>query len=390
MITGIYKIENKVNGRVYIGQGKEILERWRKHISMLKKDKHDNEHLQESWNKYGCSNFSFEIVCFCEPEEMNDLEIKYIKEYNSFIYDDNSNGYNKTRGGNGLNGRVGDNAIKKTSIICLNNMTVFDSIASASEQLGVSKDSIRCVISNRKGYKSAGVDLLTGEKLLWAKYEADKPQDFYDGLFEKKKQIANRYQTNENKTRRIRCINTGDVFNSVKEAGEWGNTNNIDKQIRGEYKSSGKHPKTGEKLMWEYVDGHDTARPVEKKKIYYNGVVYECIADCAKEIGIPYNTVKQYLLGLITMPAGLYNSGLYYIGVENDIKIREDENGVSKKVYCDGMVFDSVSKANEHYNLSGSIGNYLNGITKMPKKFKNLGLMYYEDYLEQNKEREEM
>lgn len=51
----------------------------------------------------------------------------------------------------------------------------------------------------------------------------------------------------------VRNINTGKVFNSIREAAKWAN---IDKEgirrvLKGEKKSAGKHPITGEKLYWE-------------------------------------------------------------------------------------------------------------------------------------------
>ena len=50
---GIYCIENTINNKKYIGQSVEIENRWSKHRSELNKNKHDNDYLQKSWNKYG-------------------------------------------------------------------------------------------------------------------------------------------------------------------------------------------------------------------------------------------------------------------------------------------------------------------------------------------------
>ena len=53
----------------------------------------------------------------------------------------------------------------------------------------------------------------------------------------------------------VRCVNNGMVFNSAKEACEWcGIKNNrICRCCEGKIKSCGKHPETGERLMWEFV-----------------------------------------------------------------------------------------------------------------------------------------
>ena len=53
IISGIYCIENGINHKKYIGQSKNILYRWKKHISALNSNTHDNSYLQSSWNKYG-------------------------------------------------------------------------------------------------------------------------------------------------------------------------------------------------------------------------------------------------------------------------------------------------------------------------------------------------
>ena len=58
-MIGIYKIENKINGKVYIGQSNNIIRRWEEHISKLNNNSHENKILQYSWNKYGMYNFDF-------------------------------------------------------------------------------------------------------------------------------------------------------------------------------------------------------------------------------------------------------------------------------------------------------------------------------------------
>ena len=46
-MIGIYKIENKVNGKVYIGQSIDIEKRWKEHISCLNNRTHHNDYLQK-------------------------------------------------------------------------------------------------------------------------------------------------------------------------------------------------------------------------------------------------------------------------------------------------------------------------------------------------------
>jgi len=59
---GVYKIINKVNGKIYIGSAKRFKQRAGEHLYSLKKNKHQNKHLQNSFNKYGEDVFLFEVI----------------------------------------------------------------------------------------------------------------------------------------------------------------------------------------------------------------------------------------------------------------------------------------------------------------------------------------
>jgi len=62
IITGIYLIQNKINGKNYVGSSININCRWNKHKSLLRRGLHKNENLQIEWNKYGEDCFKFEVV----------------------------------------------------------------------------------------------------------------------------------------------------------------------------------------------------------------------------------------------------------------------------------------------------------------------------------------
>lgn len=98
MITGIYKIENQINGKVYIGQSVNITKRWQEHRSRAfnSSDRCYNLYLYKAIRKYGLNNFSFEILEECPESELNSREIFYISLFNSSNKD---NGYNLTKGG---------------------------------------------------------------------------------------------------------------------------------------------------------------------------------------------------------------------------------------------------------------------------------------------------
>ena len=79
---GIYYIQNTVTKQIYVGQSKELNVRKRKHLLDLRNNRHYNTYLQNSFNKYGESNFSYGVIEHCEVSELDELEIAYINFYN--------------------------------------------------------------------------------------------------------------------------------------------------------------------------------------------------------------------------------------------------------------------------------------------------------------------
>ena len=96
MTTGIYTIRNLVNNKIYVGQSKNIEKRFKSHLLGLRKDKSGCVVLQSAWNKYGESNFKFEIICECSEYDLDKMEIFYIEHFNSI----SPFGYNLYSGGN--------------------------------------------------------------------------------------------------------------------------------------------------------------------------------------------------------------------------------------------------------------------------------------------------
>jgi group I intron endonuclease len=86
MNSGIYKILNKTNNKVYIGSSVNLKNREYKHFWMLKKNIHDNKFLQKSFNRDGLENFVFEVLENCDLNLLIDRENHYINDYKSNNY----------------------------------------------------------------------------------------------------------------------------------------------------------------------------------------------------------------------------------------------------------------------------------------------------------------
>ena len=89
----IYKITNKIDNKIYIGQTINDLEqRWKSHW----KKKSNCRYLSLAFKKHGVDNFKFELICISFDENLDELEKYYIKKLNSLA----PNGYNLREGGN--------------------------------------------------------------------------------------------------------------------------------------------------------------------------------------------------------------------------------------------------------------------------------------------------
>jgi group I intron endonuclease len=89
----IYTITNKTDNKIYVGQTvRELETRWKDHL----KKRSNCRYLHSALTKYGVDNFVFKLVCITFDNQLDDMEIKYIEQYNSLA----PNGYNLRRGGN--------------------------------------------------------------------------------------------------------------------------------------------------------------------------------------------------------------------------------------------------------------------------------------------------
>ena len=72
-IACVYKIENTVTGKVYVGETTWKHSRWTRHKSQLVSGKHDNKNMQKDFNEYGIESFTFSIVKVVKSKDKTEL-----------------------------------------------------------------------------------------------------------------------------------------------------------------------------------------------------------------------------------------------------------------------------------------------------------------------------
>lgn len=93
--SGIYKLTNIINGKIYVGESTDLYLRKHQHQYCLDNNCHTNLHLRNSVAKHGKDNFVFSVIEYCPPEALREREIYwilYLKSTNSEY------GYNKSVG----------------------------------------------------------------------------------------------------------------------------------------------------------------------------------------------------------------------------------------------------------------------------------------------------
>ena len=132
----IYKITNRINGKVYIGQTQTSLAaRWRGHRSQVNK-KHSCFKLHKAIAECGAENFTVEQIDIATTkEEANEKEIYWIGFYNA-----TENGYNTSRGGK--------NSGRDKKVMNVETGEVFASMVEAAKAVGVTTEALRQAVKN--------------------------------------------------------------------------------------------------------------------------------------------------------------------------------------------------------------------------------------------------
>lgn len=301
----IYKIENLVNGKVYVGQTIQDFEvRKGQHVSALRHNRHNNDHLQRAWNKYGENNFKFSIIEKCSYDTLDEKEVKWIKHYR-----ESKGSYNLESGGNKHKRHSTYSKIKMSKVM---------------------KE-----ITQRPEFKKKRAKLMKGKNNINAK--------------------------------KVICINTGEVFDTCTEAGKHYSINSkgIGRVCSGERKTIGGlqfafYEEGKEYKLQEVVPMTKGNHPNARKVICIDtGKIYPSIVEASQDIGCNYDNIHQVCLGNNVCAKGkdgkYYQFAYYQEGMKYELKpiknIKEP-----KKVICvnTGEIFDSTHEASIKTGVSQS------------------------------------
>lgn len=382
---GIYMFTNNLKKNElgeplrYIGQSIDIDDRYRQHKGM-----YGSLLIYEDFQKLGFENFTFEILKKCTKEELNDLEVYYIKEYNTFW----PNGYNLTRGG--------------------------------STQTEVSELTIEKLRSANIG-KNNPMFGTSSERLKEGNPMYNKRQSE-----EARRKIAERSRRDIHPMSRKVEDKSGRTWSCVRECAEFFS-------VGVEQLTSGLRHKREFPIFLRHLDLHYLNErpnnyeisPLEdleknaiprkfrkfkkplseistcgKKVIDKDGNVYSSIKDCARKLNLSSNRLNEFLLGVWSFPPELIHLDLKFLNPEHNKRREErdkerkefEKNGICIDQYRknkstekriirisdkDGNIYYSVKECAEHFGIRpDKLSCMLNGTRKFNKELEEFELKF--------------
>lgn len=295
---GIYCIENRVNSKKYIGQSNDIYARWYNHKYCLNNNRHENNHLQNAWNKYGEDNFDFKILELCGEDIIDEKEQYYISKFSTTIRE---NGYNLDSGGN-QNKRHSEETKQKISKAHIGKF--------------VSDETRKRISIGRTGVMKGKDHPFYGRKL---------PKEHVELL---RKYAKSRNGDKCYQARKVICINTQEIFTTIKEASEkyaeYGvNEVNIGKCCKNKRRYCGRFA-DNTPIQWAY---------------YEDGMIYTLKDDVDKYIGS-------------SKPIAQYDKDMNFIAYYESAREAERQTGIGYKMisrvckgerpYTHGYIFQFV------------------------------------------------
>ena len=215
-ISGIYILTNNINGKRYIGSSNNIRKRLWKHRSLLRHNKHENQYLQNAWNKYGENSFTFVVLEKCEIDVLLQREQYYIDtlkpEYNIDI--------------STTHDHLNPETIEKIKRNRKNKMDKGELKLSWKEihQYGLDGNYIKSFKSIKEAAKSAGIHVCSIDRFLNGKYK--KGGNFLWSLKKvesMKPYIKPKRKDSDKSKKQIHVFNDIEdyIFNGAKECAEY-------------------------------------------------------------------------------------------------------------------------------------------------------------------------
>lgn len=151
MTIGIYALYWAEQDLIYIGQSQNIEVRFREHISLMRRCKHTNYKVQNTFNLYGVPTLN--ILEICKIEDTNTLEVYWTKEFDAL------------QGSHGLciiePGLVGWGTNSNSSKYSRSSVLKVFSL------LYKKNSTVPQIVSRTKVSKSVVQDILVGDSHLW-------------------------------------------------------------------------------------------------------------------------------------------------------------------------------------------------------------------------------
>lgn len=287
-MIGIYKYQNKLNGKIYIGQSTDIERRYQQHLWDAEKRPEQGTGIDLAINKYGINNFTFEIIEQCNSEQLDERERFWIEYFNSY-----TDGYNRTPGGSSLKGEEHPRAIlTKEQVWQIRDL--YGKRIKRSDVFKIFKDTGITErgflkIWNCETWTDIHTDVYTPENRAWHKQQIGHSEDqkglssldraitqdeiniwvneYQNGMtinaiakkYNRDNGTVQKYISNPNalkkvqyKGRAIKNLNTNKTFNSISAAAKWAGcgATTLTRHLATD-KIAGKVPETNEPAQWE-------------------------------------------------------------------------------------------------------------------------------------------
>lgn len=280
----VYCHTNKINGKKYIGTTKRLPhERW-----SYGKGYKTQSFFYNAIQKYGWDNFEHKILFENLTEEEASWKEKFlIKYYNTYIGNENCNGYNARLGG--YNSSSSSKILKKKYSGKGNPMYGKDS------QIFMTEDQIK--IKNERISKSLKGRVFSEEHKQNIKNSKIGLKMSEESKLKRSKTMKEKWKDQDYRKKHLKI---------AKEQGE---------KMKGRIVPFETRQKISESNKGKFCRG----KHKKAKKVICEKIIYECAKDCAEFYLVKYSTMISWLNGTNKTPKEWIQKGLsYYIEEEKN------------------------------------------------------------------------